>query len=335
MKGLYALKAVSLFSGGLDSLLAVCVIQEQGIEVIGVNFVSPFFGAETRNRKAAAQLGIAYHELDIGVEYMEVLKHPVYGYGKHHNPCIDCHGFMLKQAGRCMEEWGASFLITGEVLGERPMSQNKGALRQVEKLSGYSGLVLRPLSARLLTPTIPEKEGWVDRERLLDISGRSRTRQMQLAEQYGIMEYPTPAGGCLLTQENFSRRLRQVLAVDPDIQASELEILKVGRHIYLSDKMLLVVGRNQIENERLQKMARSQDYLLRVTDRPGPLGLLRVLGDQDDAPDALMRAAGIVARYSDARDLETARMSLIQPGDQRIIPLSVRPLQSEEVPPSV
>lgn len=327
------LKAVSLFSGGLDSILAVCLIKEQGIEVIGVNFVSPFFGADSGNRKAAQQLGIEYHELDIGVEYMDVLKNPVYGYGKHHNPCIDCHGFMFKQAGRYMEEIGASFLFTGEVLGERPMSQNKSALQQVEKLSGYQGLVLRPLSAKLLKPTKAEQEGWVNREQLLDISGRSRTRQMQLAEHYGIKEYPTPAGGCLLTQENFSKRLRLVLAINPDIPASELEILKIGRHFYLSEGVLLVVGRNHTENERLQKIARNQDYLLKVTDRPGPLGLLRVL-DDNESPD-LQQAAAIVARYSDARELDSANMSMIQPGGAESIPLSIRPLRPEEVPSAV
>lgn len=327
------MKAVSLFSGGLDSLLAVCLMQDQGIEVVAVNFVSPFFGAEPANRKAAAQLGIEYHELDIGTEYMDLLKKPVYGYGKNFNPCIDCHGFMLNRAGRFMEEIGASFLVTGEVVGERPMSQNKSALQQVEKLSGYKGLVLRPLSARLLEPTIPELEGWVDRSRLLDISGRSRSRQMQLAEHYGIKEYPTPAGGCLLTQENYSRRLRRILAVKPEIAVDELAVLKTGRHFYLSEGELLVVGRNHNENEQLQKIARSHDYLIKVTDRPGPLGLLRLF-DADKTPD-LLTAASIVARYSDARDLDSTRVSISPPDSLEPILLSVRPCQPEEVPPSV
>ena len=327
------MKAVSLFSGGLDSLLAVCLMQDQDIEVIGVNFVSPFFGAEPANRKAAAQLGLEYHELDIGPEYMTVLKKPVYGYGKNFNPCIDCHGFMLKQAGRFMEEIGASFLVTGEVLGERPMSQNKSALRQVEKLSGYPGLVLRPLSAQLLKPTIPEQEGWVDRSRLLDISGRSRSRQMQLAEHYGIKEYPTPAGGCLLTQENYSRRLRRIFTMEPEIEAEELAVIKIGRHFYLGESELLVVGRNHNENQQLQKIARSHDYLIKVTDRPGPLGLLRLF-DADNTPDLLL-AASIVARYSDARDLDHAQVSVTRPDGQETVLLSVRPLRPEEIPPSI
>lgn len=327
------MKAVSLFSGGLDSLLAVCLIQDQGIEVVGVNFVSPFFGAEPANRKSAAQLGIEYHELDIGSEYMKVLKQPVYGYGKNFNPCIDCHGFMLNRAGQFMEEIGASFLITGEVVGERPMSQSKSALRRVEKLSGYPGLVLRPLSARLLEPTIPEKEGWVDRGRLLDISGRSRSRQMQLAEHYGIKEYPTPAGGCLLTQENFSRRLRRILSIKTEIAAAELEILKIGRHFYLNEGELLVVGRNHSENERLQQVARGSDYLIKVTDRPGPLGLLRIFDDNQNSD--LLPAASIVARYSDARDLDSTQVSVSRPDNRDPIILSVRPCRPEEVPTSV
>lgn len=325
------MKAVSLFSGGLDSMLAVCLVRDQGIEVVAVNFVSPFFGADPANRAAAELLGVEYREIEVGPAYMEILKNPVYGYGKNFNPCIDCHGFMLKAAGRFMAEIGASFLITGEVLGERPMSQNKPALQKVEKLSGYSGLVLRPLSALLLEPTIPEKEGWVDRSRLLDISGRSRTRQIQLAEHYQIKEYPTPAGGCLLTQENFSKRLRKIFSLQPDIPAGELEILKVGRHFYINEGVLLVVGRNHSENDRLNKIARDGDYLFKVTDRPGPLGLLRVFNYEETAD--LNLAAAIVARYSDSRDLDLANMAMTY--HQETTSLAVRPLQPVEVPPSV
>ena len=271
------MKAVSLFSGGLDSQLAVCLIKDQGIEVIAVNFVTPFFGAEERFSQSARQLGIEYHEINIGPIYMDVLKNPVYGYGKNFNPCIDCHAFMLKNAAIYMQEIGASFLITGEVLGERPMSQNKSSLSAVEKHSGCKGLILRPLSAKLLTPTIPETEGWVDRSLLLDISGRSRIPQMQLAEHYGIKDYPSPAGGCLLTQENYSQRLRKLLAAKPDAEAEEMDILKLGRHFYIGAGVLLAVGRNHDENESINRIAVADDYLLRVTDRPGPLGLIRSL----------------------------------------------------------
>lgn len=327
------MKAVSLFSGGLDSQLAVCVIKDQGIEVVAVNFVTPFFGADERFGIAAQKLGIEYHEIDIGQPYMEVLKHPIYGYGKNFNPCIDCHAFMLKNAGKYMEEIGAKFLFTGEVLGERPMSQNKSSLNAVEKTSGYRGLILRPLSALLLTPTIPETEGWVDRSRLLDISGRSRSRQMQLADHYGLKDYPSPAGGCLLTQENYSKRLRQLLAVKPEAESAELEILKFGRHFYLEDNLLLVVGRNQTENEALHRLASGDDYLLKVVEKPGPLGLVRTLGAQDIVD--LQLPAGIVARYSDARELPQTEIVVNRPGDHQSIFITVRPLLPAEIPSPV
>lgn len=323
------MKAVSLFSGGLDSQLAVCVIKDQAVEIVAVNFVTPFFGADPNNRLAARQLGVEYHEIDIGESYMGILKNPVYGYGKNINPCIDCHAFMLKNAGEFMEQVGARFLITGEVLGERPMSQNKSALQAVEKLSGMRGLILRPLSALLLKPTIPETEGWVDRSRLLDISGRGRKRQIELAQHYGIIDYPTPAGGCLLTQENYAKRLRTLLNANPDAGCSEMAILKLGRHFYLEENLLLVVGRNQAENEGIQRMAAREDYIIRVADRPGPLGLLRVL--KPDANVDLKLPASIVARYSDARDLPSARINIKQVNAAEST-LTIRPMAPAEVP---
>lgn len=323
------LRAISLFSGGLDSQLAVCVIKDQGIDVVGINFVTPFFGAEERTMMAARDLGIEYHSFDIGPDYMGVLKNPVYGYGKNMNPCIDCHAYMFKMAARYLQEFGASFLISGEVLGQRPMSQTKSSLNAVSKLSGNAGLILRPLSAKLLPPTLPEKEGWVDRERLLDISGRSRTRQMQLAEHYAIKDYPSPAGGCLLTQENFARRLRLLLNINPAASAKDTEVLKIGRHLYLDEDQLLVIGRNHNENVRLQELAREDDYLIKVYDRPGPLGLLRLM--QGEGTAQLSLAARIIARYSDARQENTANIKISRlSGDEKV--LQVVPLPAEEVP---
>jgi tRNA U34 2-thiouridine synthase MnmA/TrmU len=327
------LKAVSLFSGGLDSQLAVCLIKDQGIDVVGVNFSTPFFGAEERTRLAAQALGIDFKLIDIGTAYLDVLKNPVYGYGKNCNPCIDCHGFMLRNAGDYMQEIGASFLITGEVVGQRPMSQNKSSLNAVEKLSGYKGIILRPLSAQILPPTKAETEGWVDRSKLLNISGRSRNVQMQLAEHYGIKDYPTPAGGCLLTQENFSKRLRMLLAVKPEAGTDEMEILKVGRHFYVSDDQLLVVGRNHAENEQLNRLAVADDYLLKVSDRPGPLGLIRSIKPSGTVD--LKRPGAIVARYSDAKDLPLAEIIVSRPGVEKTIIFKVSPLPASEVPPTV
>lgn len=324
------LKAISLFSGGLDSQLAVCLIKDQGIEVIGVNFVTPFFAVEERTKQAAQDLGIEYHHLDISADYMDILKNPVYGYGKNMNPCIDCHAYMFKRAGQLLHEYNASFLFSGEVLGQRPMSQNKSSLQAVNKLSGYSGFILRPLSAQLLAPTTPETEGWVDRSRLLDISGRSRTRQMQLAEHYGIKNYPSPAGGCLLTQENFSRRLKTLLSLKPDATAADTEILKVGRHIYIDSDQLLVIGRNHAENLQLENLARPGDYLFKVVDRPGPLGLLRLNRIADSAHVEF--AARIVARYSDAKSENIANMKVFNVFAEETS-LQVVPLSAEEVPP--
>lgn len=328
------LKAVSLFSGGLDSQLAVCLLKEQGIEVIGLNFISPFFGNSEATCKAAQQLSIELHSMDIGREYISgVLRNPVYGYGKHLNPCIDCHAFMLKKAGLFMQENHASFLISGEVVGQRPMSQNRSALNAVDKLSGYKGLTLRPLSARLLPETIPESEGWIDRSRLLDISGRGRSRQMELAEKYGLHDYPTPAGGCLLTDENFSRRIKPLLAMQNEIDPQEIEVYKLGRHFILDGNILLVVGRNHAENERLQTVATESDYLLKVIDRPGPLALFR--SPSLPSPNELEYAAAIVARYSDAKNETQAEVKVFQTRSEQFSTLIIAPLSPESIPKTV
>ncbi len=326
------MKAVSLLSGGLDSQLAVCLVKRQGIEVVGVNFISPFFGGSRNLADAADQLGIELKTIDISEEYMDVLKNPRYGYGKNMNPCIDCHAFMIRKAGEYMREIGGSFIITGEVLGQRPMSQNKSALAAVEKLSGLRGLILRPLSAKLLPPTIPEENGWVDREQLLDISGRSRVRQMQLAEELGISEYPSPAGGCLLTQESFAKRLRHLFQLKPDFGPHEAEILKYGRHFLLDSRGILVVGRNAAENDALLKLAAPDDYLLKVATHPGPTSLIRYYGKPE--PDDIDWAASITARYSDAGSLPRAQVKVWQPRRELQF-ITVSPMPRDHTPPMV
>ncbi len=326
------MKAISLFSGGLDSQLAVCIVKRQGIEVEGVNFKSPFFGGDQELAAAANDLGISLKTIDISEEYMDVLRNPQYGYGKNINPCIDCHGFMVKKAGEYMLEIGGSFIITGEVLGQRPMSQNRSALAAVDKLSGFRGLILRPLSAKLLPPTIPEEKGWIDREQLLDISGRSRVRQMELADELGINEYPSPAGGCLLTMENFSKRLRYLLQLKPEAGPHETEILKYGRHFPLNSRGLLVVGRKASENETLLKLAAPEDYLLKVTTHPGPTSLLRYFGTPEE--NDLAWAASITARYSDALSLPLANVRVWKTDrEPRII--EVKPMAREETPATI
>lgn len=288
-------RALGLFSGGLDSMLAAAVLQEQGLEVTGAVFITPFFGAE-RARESAALLELPLIEQDITEIYYPLLVSPPHGFGSRHNPCIDCHILMLRQAGALMADQGFHFLFTGEVLGQRPMSQHRGALNQVARESGHPELVLRPLSARLLTPTKPEIEGWVDRERLLDISGRGRKRQMELAAHFGITKYPAPAGGCLLTDPRYASRLKELLARISKPPRRELEILKWGRHFRLPGGAKVVVGRTHKENEALKPLLASGDLVLRVQGHPGPLVL--VLGDA--AGEGLEQAALLTASYSDA-----------------------------------
>lgn len=323
------MKAICLFSGGLDSQLAVRLIAQQGIEVVGVCFKTPFFGSNPAIKASADRLNIELQVLDISQVYVkDILLHPRYGYGKNFNPCIDCHGFMMHLAGDYMQQAGASFLVTGEVLGQRPMSQNKASLGIVEKLSTYPGLIVRPLSGRLLPATIPELEGWIDRELLLDISGRGRTRQMALAEELGIVDYPSPAGGCLLTEPGFARRMRSLLEYRELPDWSDIELLKVGRHFYLEDS-LLVVGRNHSENELLKRAAQPGDILIKMAERPGPTGLLRRLGPcQSDTT----HAAAIVARYSDAKTLPQAEAKLLNYDGSLISQISVIPLSPELTP---
>ena len=277
-------------------MLAAKILQVQDVEVIGVTCATFFFGAAP-GIKAGNTLSIPVHVLDIGAKHLEMLKRPVFGYGRQMNPCIDCHALMLQEAGRFMEEQGADFLFTGEVLGQRPMSQRRNALRSVENLAGFPGRILRPLSARLLPPTIPEIEGLIDREQLLDIHGRSRKRQMALAESYGITDYPQPGGGCVLTKEGFGKKLGALLRLFPDAGAREVELLKWGRHFLLPERSLCVIGRNETDNDRLQSLAESSDVLLRVADHPGPIGLL--LPSPHFGKDLEAAVMAVIA-YSDA-----------------------------------
>jgi tRNA-specific 2-thiouridylase len=288
-------QAIGLISGGLDSIVAAALMLEQGIGVIGISFTTPFFSSQGAERVATA-LGIPLQVRDITEPHLEMVRHPRHGYGGNMNPCIDCHILMLREAGQVMEAEGGDFLFTGEVLGQRPMSQNKNSLRIVERESGYEGLILRPLSAQLLPETIPEKEGKVDRGRLLDIQGRSRKRQMALAGRYHIQEYLSPAGGCLLTDPVFSRRLRDLFHHRDPVQVRDIELLKVGRHLRLRDALKVIVGRHAQDNEHIAYLVAPDDDLLNVEAYPGPLCLIPHGGTWDD----VQRAASLCVRYSDA-----------------------------------
>jgi tRNA-specific 2-thiouridylase len=297
-------RALGLMSGGLDSMLAVRVLLDQDVAVTGISFETPFFGAGAA-QKAANQLAIPLRVIDIGASHLEMLKNPKYGYGSQMNPCIDCHALMFREAGKIMEAEGFDFLCTGEVLGQRPMSQRKDALRAVDKLSGYSGYILRPLSAKLLRQTIPEELGKVDRQRLLDIQGRSRKRQMALAADYGIEEYPSPGGGCILTKAGFADKLRHLLESQENVQLHDVELLKWGRHLRLPSGRRLVVGRIHADNLRLQELAGEEDLLLRVEGVPGPTGLLTAQSSEQEVE----LAANIVASYS---DVESGKEAVVE-----------------------
>lgn len=305
-------RALVLLSGGLDSSLALRLLMEQGVEPIGVHFVSPFFRSPWAV-KIAREWGVPLLEVDITEEILQLLKAPPHGFGSQMNPCIDCHALMLRKTRELMEKVGASFVATGEVLDERPMSQNKSALRIVERESGLEGLLLRPLSAKLLPPTIPEKEGWVDREKLLDIRGRSRKRQMELAEKLGINDYPSPAGGCLLTDPQFAKRLKELMD-NGELERENVELLKLGRHFRLRKGVKLVVGRNKEENQKLKELLRTGDTFLSAHSHRGPSAILR--GEVQD--EDIQLAGEILARYSDMEEGEKLRVK-VRDGEERIV----------------
>lgn len=316
-------KALVLLSGGLDSILVLHLLRQQGIECIGVHFTSPFFRSPLVPR-LAEEMGIPLYEIDITDEVLELLKSPPHGFGSQMNPCIDCHALMLRKARELMEEVGADFVATGEVLGERPFSQNLQSLRIVERESGLEGRLLRPLSAKLLPPTLPEQEGLVDREKLLDIKGRGRKRQLELAKSFGLKEIPTPAGGCLLTDPGFSKRLRDLLE-NGELSRENVELLKIGRHFRLAPGVKLVVGRNMKENERIRLSYREGDALLDSFSHKGPDALLRGKFSEED----IEVSARILARYADLEEGEDLTVKVKVGEGERF--LTVSPLPWEAV----
>lgn len=292
-------KALALFSGGLDSVLAVKILLNQGVDVEAVNFVTPFTTrkeGENPALKAANKLGVPIRIVSLGRDYLKIVRKPRYGYGKHMNPCIDCRILMLKKAKKIAKENGAQFIFTGEVLGERPMSQNFKALKMIEEEAGLKGKVLRPLSAKLLPLTEAEKRGLVNRDKLLDIRGRSRKRQLALAKEFGITEYEPPAGGCLLTYKEFSAKLRDLLAHKKRILMMDLELLKIGRHFRFGQNKI-IVGRNREENEKLLKLKGRNDHFFEAQGCGSPITLLQ----GPKTRQAIEKAAQLTAYYSDQK----------------------------------
>ena len=288
-------RALLLFSGGLDSILAAKILMEQGIEVIPVFFKSYFFGPEIAE-KSAKILGLKLKVIDFAKEQLKIVKKPKFGWGSAMNPCLDCHILMFKKAKELMKKLKADFVTTGEVLGERPMSQNKKALELVEKESSLSGYLLRPLSAKLLKETIPEKKKLIKREELLDIEGRSRKKQLELAEKFKIKEYPTPAGGCLLTDPEFGKRLKELLKNYPKFNDNDVELLKLGRHFW-EGKVKIIVGRNHQENLKIKKLAQKKDVLIEMENYPGPTTLIRSYGGKI-SKEILEKAKKLTQSYS-------------------------------------
>jgi tRNA-uridine 2-sulfurtransferase len=306
-------KAISLFSGGLDSILAVKVVQDQDISVQGVTFETPFFNAR-KAKETARQIQLPLLVVDITDSHLAMLKAPRYGYGKNMNPCIDCHTLMLHTAGKIMEETGADFLFTGEVMGQRPMSQTRQSLHIVAKNSGYADYIIRPLSARLLTETRPEQEGKVNRQHLLAIQGRGRKVQMEMAKSYGVHYYPPPAGGCLLTDPMFSRRLKDLFSHDPEHDTRDIELLKYGRHFRSGESGKIIVGRNKSDNSALQELTGKGDTVLCMVQLAGPLVLIPGGGSEE----VIEQAARLCVLYSDAPVDEEGTVNITRTGQSRL-----------------
>ncbi len=337
------IKAVALISGGLDSLLAARLMLDQGIHVEGINFYTGFcveghtHAIRKKDRKrpkrnnalwSAEQLGIKLHIVDIVEEYKNVLINPKHGYGANMNPCLDCKIFMVGKAKQWMEEQGFDFIVTGEVVGQRPMSQRKDLLPVVVRESGADDRLLRPLCAKNLAPTLPEREGWVDREKLLDFSGRNRKPQMALARQYGFEDYASPAGGCcFLTDENYSRKLADLWQArnDKHYELDDIMLLKVGRHLRPAPHYKLIISREDGENRFLQGY-RKQFTFIEIKSHNGPLTLV----DGEISDEELRHAARIAARFSQGRNAEEVTVRATR-RDGAAMDFRVAPMPAAEI----
>lgn len=293
-------RALALLSGGLDSILAAKLIKEQGIDVIGICFKSYFFGEENAIRMTK-QIDIPLEVVDFSKEHLEMVKNPKHGHGKNMNPCIDCHAMMMRYAGELLERFSADFIITGEVLNQRPMSQNKTSLNMVLKESGIASKILRPLCAKVLLSTEMEDSGMVDREKLLGISGRGRKEQIALADKWGIVDYPSPAGGCKLTEPNYSIRLRDLLDYNEFPEERELELLRYGRHFRMSPNAKIISTRTADEAEDIKGYLSEKDIVFLVSEFKG--SMVCIIGEPNE--EEIEYAAKIAGRYSKGKDEET------------------------------
>jgi hypothetical protein len=330
-------KAIALVSGGLDSALAVAVVKRLGVDVLAlhasIGYSPGFMRAEIAGKKPAdlaaaeaarmsAAFGVPVRVLDFVEEYFGVLLHPRHGYGANANPCIDCHLFMIRKAKEVMEREGAQFVFTGEVLGQRPMSQNYQALGLIDRESGLEGLLVRPMSARLLPETLAEKNGWIARDGLLDIQGRSRRRQMELAAELGVTGYSSPAGGCMLTDENYAAKLKDWMRHrgDAPLTHEETLLFSVGRHFRLSPAVKAVVGRREAENHYIER-AWLAEWLAMPVGVPGPTVLVQGPATDED----LRLGAALVARYCDAKSAPSVKVVLRRGDEEKILEIPPAP----------
>ncbi|MGG7176944.1 tRNA 4-thiouridine(8) synthase ThiI [Clostridium paraputrificum] len=319
-------RALAMVSGGLDSILAAKLIKDQGIEVIGLCFKSYFFNEENA-RRMVEQIGIKLEVVDFSEEHFEMVKNPKHGWGKNINPCIDCHAMMMRHSGRLLEEFNADFIITGEVLNQRPMSQNKQALNMVRKESGFGNKILRPLCALNLEPTEMEVNGLVDRDKLMGISGRSRKIQIELADKWGIKDYPSPAGGCKLTEPNYSIRLRNELERKSNLTPKEIDLLKYGRHFVSSDNTTIIVSRTGEEGEALKKILDKEDIVFFPSSHKGAMAVIHGEATQKDKE----LACKLAARYSKGKEEDKVTVKFGNFGTKFKDEFTIKPATESEI----
>lgn len=319
-------RALAMISGGLDSILAAKLIKDQGIEVIGICFRSYFFN-EDNAKRMVEQIGIKLEVVDFSVEHFKMVKDPKHGWGKNINPCIDCHAMMMRYSGKLLEDFNADFIITGEVLNQRPMSQNRQALNTVKKESGFANKILRPLSALNLEETEMELNGLVDREKLLDLAGRTRKPQMELADKWGITEYPSPAGGCKLTEPNYAIRLKEVIDRTGDATPKQIALLRYGRHMVTKNDSKIIVSRTGEEGEALKKLLDKTDLAFIPSSHMGAMAIIS--GEACDADKEL--ACKIAARYSKGKDEEEVTVKFGNFGTVFKNKMTVKPATDEEI----
>jgi len=338
------IKAVALMSGGLDSMLATKVIEKLGIEVYGINFYTGFCITEQRRRvdgaksaaskkklenaalKSAAEIEIPVEIVDISEEYLKMVTNPRHGYGSNVNPCIDCRIHMLREAHKYMQKIGAQFIVTGEVVGQRPMSQHRNTMGMIEKEAGVAGLVLRPLSAKLLEPTIPEKTGLVDREALYAIGGRGRNPQMKLARELGIAVFPNPGGGCcFLTDQTYAERFFDLMKhrEQKTLTMEDVVRLRLGRHFRIKETHKIIIGRNEAENDLIEKYAGENMAIIKATVEKGPVGLIEGIFEDSD----IVLAAAITAGYGKAKNMDSVEFEIITGSVRRV--MDIKPVDPQ------